>query len=186
MRRFRRAPVASCKDRQRNASEIGGAVGARRKLLIYRFLFPQIRPIPARLGPDESGCRIASGCLIIGRGVSPSNAADFRRRSGRCSGAVGQAFQPDIPRQACDAAAAGVRATWNGLSAQCLPFGVINSVSLTTDNRQRRTGGNPAVTGRSMKETGCAVSLFCLFSLYIRCADFPISLKRAPRLVYKI
>jgi hypothetical protein len=86
MRRFRRAPVPSCNVRQRNASGVGCAVGARRKLLIYRFLCPQIRPIPAPLEPDESGCRIASGCLIIGRGVSRSSAADLLRSSGGCSG----------------------------------------------------------------------------------------------------
>jgi hypothetical protein len=88
--------------------------------------------------------------------------------------------------QACYARAADVRATWSGLSAQSLAFCVINSVSLTTENRQPRTGGILAMTGKSLKETGCAVSLFCLFSVYTICADFRIPLKHLRRFVPRI
>ncbi len=65
-------------------------------------------------------------------------------------------------------------------------FCVINSDSLTTENRHLRTGGIVAATWRSLKKTVCALSLFCLFSLHIICADFQISLKRARRLVAEI
>jgi len=82
---FRRVPVPSRNVRQRNGSEIGGAVGARRKLLIYRFVCRPIRLIPAPLEPHESGCRLASRCLIIDRDVPRSSAADLLHCSGGCS-----------------------------------------------------------------------------------------------------
>ncbi len=78
MRRFRRVPRPSRDVRQRNALEIGGALTHRRKFLIYRHLCRQLRPIPGPVDPDESGCRIASGCLIIDRDVSRSSAASPR------------------------------------------------------------------------------------------------------------
>ena len=56
---------------------------------------------------------------------------------------------------------------------------------LTTGNRQPTTDEIVAVTWRSLKKTGPTVSLFCLFSLYIICADFQISFKRLRRLVPK-
>jgi len=84
--RFRRVPVPSRDVRRRNASEIGGAVGGCRKLSIYRFLCRHIRPIPASLEPHESGCRIASGCLIIARGVPRASAPDLLRSRGRSRG----------------------------------------------------------------------------------------------------
>jgi len=83
---FRRLPVPSRDVRRRNASGIGGAVGAHPKLLIYRFLCHHTRPTPAPLQPHESGCRIASRCLIVGRDVPRSSAADLVRCSGGSSG----------------------------------------------------------------------------------------------------
>ncbi len=76
LRLFRRFPVPSRNVRQRHASGIGGAVGARRKLLIYPLLCRQIRPIPALLDPHESGHRVASGRPIIDRDVPYSSAAN--------------------------------------------------------------------------------------------------------------
>jgi hypothetical protein len=57
-------------------------VSARRKLLIYWFLCRRIRPIRGGLEPRESGCRFASGSLIIDRDVPRSSAADLLRWSG--------------------------------------------------------------------------------------------------------
>ncbi len=74
-----RARLPSRNVRQRDASGIGGAVGSRRKSLIYGFLCRQIRPIPVPLKPHESGCRIASGCLGIDRDVTRSSAVNLLR-----------------------------------------------------------------------------------------------------------
>jgi len=63
--------------RQRNASGIGGAVGARRKLLIYLALSRRTRPIPAPVKPRESGRRITLACLMSNRYVPLSSAADL-------------------------------------------------------------------------------------------------------------
>jgi hypothetical protein len=72
---FQRVPVPFPSIWQRNPGGIGGAVGARRKLLIYWFLCRQIRLIPAPLEPRESGYRTALG-------VSPnrSRCPTFQRR----------------------------------------------------------------------------------------------------------
>jgi hypothetical protein len=66
---FSKGPSPVWQDSATKRLGVGGAVVARRKLLIDWLLRREDRPIPAPLEPYESGYRATSGCLILDRVV---------------------------------------------------------------------------------------------------------------------